>query len=142
MWPMGLLFSSPELKAPVSFSDHLLSVVCLSVKPLTDFAQIRVEKLHHQHGYRCNISLSLSLHSFSISLFALSSFVFVYSSVFLIFFSVSLYLFSFLFSSSLSHKSLCRVFQNLFIASENHIFNVLYVEKDLTFLNVFLIVRL
>ena len=27
------LFSSPELKAQVSFSDHLSSVVCLSVRP-------------------------------------------------------------------------------------------------------------
>ena len=27
-----LLFSSPELKVQVSFSDHLLSVVCLSVR--------------------------------------------------------------------------------------------------------------
>ena len=27
-----LLFSSPELKAQVSFSDHLLSFVCLSVR--------------------------------------------------------------------------------------------------------------
>ena len=27
------IFSSPELKAQVSFSDHLSSVVCLSVRP-------------------------------------------------------------------------------------------------------------
>ena len=32
MWACSL-FSSPELKAQVSFSDHLLSVVCLSVCP-------------------------------------------------------------------------------------------------------------
>jgi hypothetical protein len=29
MWPLGLLFSSPELKTKVSFSDRLLSVVRL-----------------------------------------------------------------------------------------------------------------
>ena len=28
-----VVFSSPELKAQVSFSDHLSSVVCLSVRP-------------------------------------------------------------------------------------------------------------
>ena len=30
---MAIVFSSPELKAQVSFSDHLSSVVCLSVRP-------------------------------------------------------------------------------------------------------------
>jgi hypothetical protein len=40
MWPLGLLFgfftlifSSPELKAQVSYSDRLLSVVRLSCRP-------------------------------------------------------------------------------------------------------------
>ena len=30
---LGFVFSSPELKAQVSFSDHLSSGVCLSVRP-------------------------------------------------------------------------------------------------------------
>jgi hypothetical protein len=33
LWIFGLIFSSPELKAQVSYSDRLLSVVSLSVCP-------------------------------------------------------------------------------------------------------------
>ena len=36
------IFSSPQLKAQVSFSGHLMSVVCLSVYPLVNFSHFLV----------------------------------------------------------------------------------------------------
>ena len=40
-------FSSPELKAQVSFSDHLLSVVCLSVCPSVNFSHFHLLLQNH-----------------------------------------------------------------------------------------------
>ena len=37
IWECSEFFSSPELKAQVNFSDRLLSVACLSVRPSVCF---------------------------------------------------------------------------------------------------------
>ena len=42
----GVVFSSPELKAQVSFSDHLSSVVCLSVR-LCNFSHFHLLLKNH-----------------------------------------------------------------------------------------------
>ena len=46
-----IVFSSPELKAQVSFSDHLLSVVCLSVRlsfrPSVNFSHFHLILQNH-----------------------------------------------------------------------------------------------
>ena len=41
------VFSSPELKAQVSFSDRLLSVVCLSVCPSVNFSHFQLLFQNH-----------------------------------------------------------------------------------------------
>ena len=40
-------FSSPELKAQVSFSDRLSSVVCLSVRPSVNFSYFQLLLKNH-----------------------------------------------------------------------------------------------
>ena len=42
LWTDIFLFSSPELKAQVSFSDHLWSVVCPSVCPSVNFSHFHL----------------------------------------------------------------------------------------------------
>ena len=49
------IFSSPELKAQVSFSDHLSSVVCLSVclsvRPSVNFSYFRLLLMNHRANF-------------------------------------------------------------------------------------------
>ena len=47
IWTSELLFSSPELKAQVSFSDHLSSVVCLSVRLSVNFSHFHLLLQNH-----------------------------------------------------------------------------------------------
>ena len=51
MWPISL-FSSPELKAQVSFSDHLSSVVCLSVCLDSLSVCLGLRELHCGYEYK------------------------------------------------------------------------------------------
>ena len=47
-WCLTILFSSPELKAQVSFSDHLSSVVCrLSVRLSVNFSHFHLLLQNH-----------------------------------------------------------------------------------------------
>ena len=45
------VFSSPELKAPVSFSDHLSSIVCLSVRLSVHFSHFHLLLLNHKANF-------------------------------------------------------------------------------------------
>ena len=48
---MDLVFSSPELKAQVSFSDHLSSVVCLSVRLSINFSHFHLLLQNHWDNF-------------------------------------------------------------------------------------------
>ena len=57
----GNHFGSPELKAQVSFSDHLYSVVCLSFRPSVNFLQFHLLLQNYCDNFNHAVQLRLPI---------------------------------------------------------------------------------